>query len=571
MSLRKVAYFSMEIGLKTELPTYSGGLGVLAGDTLKSTADLGLPVVAVSLLYRKGYFKQSIGADGKQSETPVSWDPKSQLALTKHQVTVNVEGKPVTLQAWQYDIKGHGGHIVPTYFLDAAISSNDPYHQTLTDCLYGGDERYRICQETILGMGGVKLLEKIGGDFGTYHMNEGHAAFLTLQLLQNQLQGKALQTATDSDLSAVKKLCMFTTHTPVKAGHDCFSKQLVEKALGSETVAGLTKIGLIKNDSLNMSDLALKFSRFTNGVAKRHGEVSRGMFPQYDICAITNGIHAGTWISPHMAKVLDESVPQWQDDNHFLRYVCETSTDAIGKAHRQAKAELISIVNQHSGKTWDEKVFTIGFARRSATYKRADLIFSDLARLEKLAAKWHGLQIVFAGKAHPMDMGGKQLIKNVYDAMGSLAKSKVSIVYLPNYDMNLGRTITAGVDVWLNNPIKPLEASGTSGMKAALNGVPSLSTLDGWWVEGFVDNITGWEIIDDEDGLKAASEAGENQARAAKNLYTKLEDTILPLYYEKPQAYLEIRRHCIALNGSYFNTQRMVQQYWQMAYAKAAF
>lgn len=570
MSPQKIAYFSMEIGLRADLPTYSGGLGVLAGDTLKSAADLGLPVVGVTLLYRKGYFRQELGTDGRQREFAVEWQPEKLLKKLAHRCEVRIEGRTVAFQAWQYDIVGATGHIVPVLFLDSAIDANDSYDRSLVESLYGGDNRYRICQEILLGRGGVKMLDKVVGSaesIDTYHMNEGHAAFLTIELLQRRLGGKPLSAASAADIEAVRKNCVFTTHTPVAAGHDHFNLSLVEQVFGAEDTAAFKSFEVTdEHGDVNMTHIALKFSRYVNGVAKRHGEVSQKMFPGHHVTAITNGIHAATWATDAMGQLFDKWIPEWRKDNAYLRYACEIPLLEIKKAHQQSKARLIATVKQLTGLSWNEDVFTIGFARRAATYKRADLLFKDAAKLVELAKKYRSLQICFAGKAHPKDEGGKTLIENVIKHAAQLEQTNISVVYLPNYDMNLGREICGGVDLWLNNPVKPMEASGTSGMKAALNGIPSLSTLDGWWVEGCVEGVTGWEIEDSEDGFLEKSESGKRSAQAAANLYAKLAEVVLPMYYEDNDAYLQVMRNAIALNGTYFSTQRMVEQYTRLAY-----
>ncbi len=562
------AYFSMEIALQSNIPTYSGGLGVLAGDTLKSMADQEIPTIGVSLIYHKGYFKQTIDSTGKQKEAPVKWDPKKFFTQIPNKVTVTIEGVEVTVGAWMYLLQGVTGHVVPVVFLDTNLPENKGFYKTLTDSLYGGDSRYRLAQEIVLGIGGVKMLESIGctkaTGLSTYHMNEGHAALLTLALLQRAHWGSSISISEDDHID-LEDACVFTTHTPVPAGHDVFPKALVTKVLGKEFSSFLEKHGIMEKSGLNMTKLAIHFSGFINGVAKRHAEVSRKMFPNVDICAITNGVHVPTWTCPSIAKLFDKYIPDWKLDNNYLRYACELPLKELKKAHEAAKAELIKVVKAKTGKVLSPNVFTIGFARRAATYKRADLLFEDYSKLIKTAATFP-IQIVYAGKAHPADEGGKALIKNVIGASKKLA-NKVKVVYIENYDMDLGRILTSGVDIWLNNPIKPLEASGTSGMKAALNGVPNLSTLDGWWVEGCVEGVTGWEIEDREDGMSSTKQdLKKERSKTAEVLYSKLENTILPLYYKQNDSYCKIMRNSISLNASYFNTQRMVGQYSYLAY-----
>jgi starch phosphorylase len=558
--LSRIAYFSMEIGLESHLPTYSGGLGVLAGDTLRSAADLGLPVAGVTLVYRQGYFRQHLDSQGNQTESPAAWTPEEILEPMEAQVTITIEGRQVKVRAWRYEIQGLSGHKVPVYFLDTALPENTPWDQTLTDHLYGGDSHYRLCQEVVLGMGGMALISALAPEEPViYHMNEGHSALLTLSLLESGSQSGGAAAPTEAEVEAVRQQCVFTTHTPVPAGHDKFHWDLVTQVLGPERADLLRASNCCFDGSLNMTYLALRFARYINGVAMRHGEISTGMFPDYPIDAITNGVHAVTWTSPSFADLFDRRIPEWRHDNFYLRYAVGISLHEIAATHALAKQAMLAEVERRSGVQLSENVFTIGFARRATTYKRQDLLFSDLDRLRGLALQVGPLQVVYGGKAHPQDEGGKDMIRRVFLATGALGES-VRMVYLENYDMALGKILCAGVDLWLNTPLRPQEASGTSGMKAALNGVPSLSVLDGWWVEGHVENATGWAIGNDSTNPADASQD-------AASLYDKLERVILPLYYGKPEAYAKVRRAAIALNGSFFNTQRMVSQYVTNAYA----
>jgi starch phosphorylase len=557
--LPRIAYFSMEIGLASHIPTYSGGLGVLAGDTLRSAADLGLPMVGVTLIYRKGYFRQHLDAQGNQTESPASWTPEEILKPLELSVTVTIEGRPVQVQAWRYEVHGLFGHTVPVYFLDTALPENTPWDQTLTDHLYGGDEYYRLCQEVILGMGGLALLAEMGlKDKVIYHMNEGHSALLTLSLLKSQLPGEVSSHPSEAEVEAVRKQCVFTTHTPVPAGHDKFSWDLVQRILGLEYADLLRASNCCVDNSLNMTYLALRFAGYVNGVAMRHGEISTGMFPGYPIDAISNGVHASTWTSSAFAELYDHRIPEWRRDNFYLRYAVGLSIDEIRQAHARAKKDLLAEVAKRTGLTLEEKVMTLGFARRAATYKRPDLLFADRERLHRLTQDVGPLQIIYAGKAHPRDEGGKDMIRRVFRAAGDMGEN-MKVVYLDNYDMDLGKIICAGVDLWLNTPLRPQEASGTSGMKCALNGVPSFSILDGWWIEGHVENVTGWSIGEESEIL-------EDSTRDAISLYDKLARVIMPLYYGKPESYVRVMRSAIALNGSFFNTQRMISQYLTNAY-----
>ncbi len=556
----KIAYFSMEIALDPSIPTYGGGLGILAGDMLRSAADLELPMVAVTLAHRKGYFRQHLDAEGNQTEEPDPWDPSTVLNTVEATFTVQIENRDVAVRAWRYNIHGMSGFILPVYLLDTDLPENSEWDRTLSDSLYGGDQRYRICQEVLLGMGGVNLLRSIDLNPNSYHMNEGHAAFLTLALLEETLKHRRYTVPVEADVEVVRRRCVFTTHTPVEAGHDRFSWDLVCQVLGEARTVLLRQAGFAAENCLNMTDLAIHFSRYVNGVAMRHGEVSQGMFPHFPIHAITNGVHAATWASPPFHDLFDREIPEWRRDNAYIRYAVGIPVEEIRKAHALAKAALIKEVQKRTGVLLDESVMTIGFARRAATYKRADLLFRDTGRLKVIARTAGPIQVIYGGKAHPHDAGGKALIQRVIQAAAGL-KDDIKVIYLENYNMALAMLITSGVDLWLNTPQRPQEASGTSGMKAALNGVPSLSVLDGWWVEGCVEGVTGWAI-----GYDTKIDGDESAAESA-SLYEKLEQKIIPMYYRAPEAYGYIMRYCISLNASFFNTHRMLSQYKANAYS----
>ncbi|HXI03446.1 MAG TPA: alpha-glucan family phosphorylase [Candidatus Saccharimonadales bacterium] len=555
----RVAYFSMEIALEPGIPTYSGGLGVLAGDTLRAAADRGVDMVGVTLLYRKGYFKQHIDGRGNQSEEPAEWSPAAILMPETPRVHVQIGGRDVAIKAWRYTVRGVRGRIVPVYLLDTALEENDPADRKLTDSLYGGDARYRLSQEIVLGRGGVAMLRALGHDaIGSFHMNEGHSALLALGLMEEECRRTGNGASPSAVLETVRKRCVFTTHTPVSAGHDRFPKSMAREMIGPETAELMDRCGCWIDDSMNMTYLGLFFSHYVNGVSMRHEEISRGMFPGYPISAITNGVHAATWTSDHFQRLFDRHIPQWRHDNLYLRYVQGIPLEEVREAHRVAKRELLTSIERRTGRRLDPKLMTIGFARRAAEYKRLDLLFSDLARLRRIAETSGPFQVLYAGKAHPMDQPGKDLIRRIVSASSEL-ESVIPVVYLEGYDMTLGLKLCAGVDLWLNTPRKPQEASGTSGMKAALNGVPSLSVLDGWWIEGHVEGVTGWSIGEDV-------EPESDQGREVASLYDKLESKILPLYYAPGLGFASIRRSAIALNGSYFNTQRMLSQYVLNAY-----
>ena len=580
---RAIAYFSMEIGIDAEMPTYSGGLGVLAGDTIRSAADLNLPMVALTLLHRKGYFYQRIGANGQQTEEPVEWVVDDFMQEMPERASVTIEERTVVIRPWKFEVKGVGGSNVPIYFLDTNLPENSEWDRTLTDFLYGGDQHYRLCQEAILGIGGVRILRALGyGQIKRFHMNEGHAALLTLELLDEEIQRDGRTTVARNDIEAVRQKCIFTTHTPVPAGHDQFPIELVRRVFGSREgfwnfqdpffldlatrVFGFIDVhGDINNASetrLNMTRLALNMSHYVNGVAKKHGEISKLMFAEYDINSITNGVHAATWAGVSFQRLYDEFIPGWRNDNFNFRYALSIPKAMIWDAHMEQKKKLIEHVNRESNLGMGVDVLTIGFARRSASYKRGDLFFTDIERLKSIGEKSGPIQMIYAGKAHPNDWSGKELIQRIYQARDVL-KKEIKIAYLENYDIDLGKMITSGVDVWLNTPLPPLEASGTSGMKAALNGVPSLSILDGWWIEGCIEGLTGWSIgSSGKDGVEQSGDRPDD----ALSLYDNLERVIIPIYYHDRDQFIEVMRHCIAINGSFFNTHRMVQQYVLNAY-----
>jgi starch phosphorylase len=553
-----VAYFSMEIGLRAEMPTYAGGLGVLAGDTLRSAADVGVSMVGVTLLHRKGYFHQRLDATGRQIESPEPWNIQQFLVEQPQRAVVEIEGRRVLLRCWRDVVRGTEGE-VPIYFLDADLPENAAGDRTLTDVLYGGNERYRLCQEILLGIGGVRMLRALGYErIDRFHMNEGHSSLLVIELLQEQARAAGRTAVSADDVAAVRQRCVFTTHTPVPAGHDRFSMDAAVHVLGESPMAALQHL-CCHEGMLNLTYLGLNFSHYVNGVAMRHGEVSRAMFGGYAVDAITNGVHAATWTSDEFQALFDRHIPGWRRDNFSLRYALSIPREEIWQAHTGAKGRLLEHIARETGGSLDADAFTIGFARRAAEYKRPDLLFHDVERLKRLAAA-RPLQIVYAGKAHPHDEAGKHLIERVFNARKTVGL-RIAIAYLQNYDMALGRLLTAGVDLWLNTPHPPLEASGTSGMKAALNGVPSLSVLDGWWIEGCVEGITGWPIGEDlaPDGDRSVSDAA--------SMYDQLEHAILPLFHQHCDQYADVMRHAIALNGSFFNSHRMVEEYTLKAYA----
>lgn len=548
----RIAYFCMEIGVESSIPTYAGGLGVLSGDTLKAAADLKLPMVGVSLLYKKGMFNQHV-QDGIQTESPVDWNPEEHMRLMPEKVEVKIEGRTVKIQAWKYEIESLSGGIVPILYLDTDLEENQEQDRGITHNLYGGDLRYRLTQEIVLGIGGLRMLNALGYvNLEKYHTNEGHAALLTLELL-NEIKDEA----------KVKDSCIFTTHTPVASGHDKFPYDMVQNTINTEVFP----IDMIKkyagNDEFSMTELALNLSFFANGVAKKHAVISNNLFPNHNIKSITNGIHSNTWTCDSMAELYDKYLGDWRVDPFNLRHAVIIPDQEIWDAHLKAKKALIDYVKASTGIELNENFFTIGFARRATAYKRAHLIFSDNERLKVIAHKAGKIQIIFAGKAHPADQEGKDEIKRICDTAAEL-HNDIKIVFLENYNMEIAKLMVGGVDVWLNTPFRPREASGTSGMKAAHNGVPNFSILDGWWIEGDAEAITGWGI--GPKPTEVMLEDKNDDKEDSNDMYEKLEKVILPLFYMDKYGWIKVMKSSIAFNGSYFTTRRMLLQYVAKAY-----
>ncbi len=546
---KKIAYFSMEIGLDKDFHTYSGGLGVLAGDMIKSSADLKIPLVGVTLVSRKGYLKQEI-RDGKQTEYPDEWTPSNFMTELPNQVELTIQNRKVRVKAWLYDYQSPTGALVPVLFLDTDLEGNAPEDREITSYLYGGDKNYRLKQEIVLGIGGVKMLETAGFKIGKYHMNEGHSCLLTLELLARN----------GMEPDEVRDLCIFTTHTPVEAGHDKFSYDLVQEMLG-EIIPLETMKKLGGEDRLNMTRLALNLSKYVNGVAKRHKEFSLTLFPGYNISAITNGVHSFTWTCECFRRLFDRYLPGWANEPELLVRVDSIPDEKIWRAHMEAKENLVRYVRELSGLQFDPDVLTLGFARRATGYKRPNLIFSNIKRLEEIN-KAGKIQIIYAGKAHPRDWMGKRLIEEIHEMKKNL-KDIMKIVYLENYNLEMAAKLTAGVDVWLNTPLPPYEASGTSGMKAAHNGVINFSVLDGWWVEGCIEGVTGWAI---GPSPKENLEEAERRYREITELYSKLEYLVIPKFYRNRDDWIKMMENSIGKVAYYFNSHRMMRRYASEAY-----
>jgi starch phosphorylase len=553
----RIAYFSMEIALTAEIPTYSGGLGILAGDTLRSAADLRLPLVGVTLASRRGYFRQEIDAEGRQIEHDSSWEPAQYTQLLRAQVAVPIAGREVWITGWLYDLKSHLGGNVPVILLDTDLPENHPDDRGITHHLYGGDQTYRLKQEIVLGIGGLRMLQALGFHVRGYHMNEGHSALLAVELLRRFRRYNRRRTDEPGfNLSNVRGLCSFTTHTPVEAGHDRFDWGLVQAMLGDYFPVEDLK-PLAGNDHLNMTQLALNLSDFINGVARRHAEVSRQMFPGYEVHAVTNGVHPRTWAAPSFAALFDRYIPGWSYEPELLNRADQIPDTEIWAAHMDAKRRLIERVKSRCGVALDPERPIIGFARRMTAYKRPDLLFSDIERLRTIARRYP-FQLVLGGKAHPRDGPGKQAIEDIHRHIRTL-DGVVPSAFVPDYDMTVALDFVAGSDVWLNTPLRPLEASGTSGMKAAFNGVPQLSVLDGWWIEGCIDGVTGWAIGDLQE---------KHNGSDAESLYQRLERDVLPCYYGERADWVRIMKSAIAKNASYFNSHRMLRRYAIDAYMR---
>jgi len=555
----RIAYFSMEIALRPEMHTYSGGLGVLAGDTARSCADLELPVVFVTLASRAGYLRQEIDAAGRQADHPDPWDPAAWTVPLGAMIAVPIEGREVWIRPWLHSLSCPLGHCIPILLLDSDLEQNDPEDRKITEYLYGGDLDYRLKQEIVLGVGGVRILQALGFEIHVYHMNEGHAALLAVQLLRQFRRPPEDVGPGESayDPARVREMCVFTTHTPIEAASDRFGYEVVERLLGGYIELGELRV-LGGSDALNMTLLALNLSGYVNGVARRHAETTHRIFPGYHVRAITNGVHGPTWTHSSFAHLYHAHFPQWAYEPEVLARADQLADDAVWSAHQEAKSSLIDLIKTNCGLEFRAEVPLIGFARRMTGYKRPDLIFSDMDHLVAIARE-QPFQIVFAGKSHPRDEQGKRLIEQLNGHIRQLSNT-IPMAFLPNYDMAMAANLVSGVDVWLNTPLPPLEASGTSGMKAAFNGVLNLSVLDGWWIEACVEGTTGWAI---GDGGEFGT--GTNHADM---LYRKLAETVLPLYYRDRARWIWMMKQSISKIAAYFNSQRMMRRYATEAYLR---
>ena len=538
-----VGYFTAEIGLWSELHTYSGGLGVLAGDHVKSAADAEIDLIGITLLYREGYGRQHIDQDGNQSETFAAIDPADHLIDTGLELMLPLDGTTIYSRVWKVEVVGITGHIVPVYFLDTHHPKNSDYHSMLGARLYGGDDEVRIRQEYLLGVGGLRLLNLLRIELDGLHLNEGHCTFALLELLNKGW--------TRNDLG---KKVLFTTHTPVPAGHDRFNWDSVKAVLGDMLPEDAKQLVIDAGDPENgercsMSHLAVGLVNKVNAVSNLNAIVASGMFGENHIHPITNGVHHITWTSPPMAELYDNQLPNWKSDPTQLAYSGKISDEDLLDAREKNRSIFRELVKASTGVELHKEKLTIGFARRFATYKRANLVFSDIERLREIAGG--EIQFVFSGKAHPRDEGGKQLIRDIYGSAKQI-EGEIPVAFLENYDMDTGLAITSGVDIWLNNPIRPLEASGTSGMKAAMNGVPNCSILDGWWPEGCQHGVNGWAIGESEDD--------RDDERDANNIYSVLEHEVLPAWRQGSTVWANIMRSSIATSAR-FTGARMITDY----------
>ncbi|MEI6532799.1 MAG: alpha-glucan family phosphorylase [Candidatus Roizmanbacteria bacterium] len=559
----KVAYFSMEFMLRTHIPTYAGGLGMLAGDLLRSCADMNVPAVGITLVYAGSTFNQVFLPDGTQSYQEIDYRKNDQFVKMPHEIKIIIDGQDVIVDCWRYDIVGYNEFVVPVFLLDTNHHENEPWMRHITENLYGGGDYARICQELVLGVGGIKMLREMGyEDVEQYHMNEGHAAFVPLALLPEN----------DYKDEEVKKKCVFTTHTPIPEGHDIFPYEMAYKYCGVYFPWHIKQ--LAGEDSLSMTRLALSMSHFSFGVSQKHGELSREMFPDFKIGAITNGVHARTWISSTSQDLYNEFIPGWIENPDLLKEAPEKlPDDKLWETHQQNKGILVDFVNKHltsitteeeklhpdKDQMFDTDTLTIALARRPVGYKRPLLIYRDLIRLIRIGAG--RLQIIQAGKSHPADTNSQQLVSEILKYSKKL-KGILRIVYLENYSPKIARMLVSGCDVWLNTPKRHLEASGTSGMKAVMNGVLNFSVLDGWWIEGYhMRPDAGFSIGPEPAELHPQNDDNKD----GEDMYSKLEDVIIPMYYNNRKEWVRRMKQSITL-GAYFNTNRCIREYEKIAW-----
>lgn len=543
----------MEIMLENDIQTYAGGLGMLAGDILRSLADKEIPSLGVTIAFNNGYKNQIVNKDGSQNFEDSDWVKNDQLIKLSNTVKVKIEGEEMTIGCYRYDIVSPKGFIVPIFLLTTDYFENNDRQKYFTKYLYDPDIQIRLIQEVILGIGGVKMLRELGfQNIENFHMNDGHCAFLPLEVLSEQ----------NYDMQKTKSLCCFTTHTPVPAGRDRFDYEMCYKTFPDYIPLNIRE--LADQDKLDMPQLAFSLSKYVNGVSRKHGEVSTDMF-KAPIDYITNGVHAGTWTSPVTQEIYDRYLPTWRNDIFSLKDIDMVPDDMISEMHRINKKILIDYVNRYmdkkldSGLKFDYNMLTIGFARRCVAYKRPDLIFHDINRLIRLGMG--KIQIIFAGRTHPDDGESAVILKRIIELKNKYS-SVISIVYIENYQPSIGKLMYSGCDLWLNNPLIPLEASGTSGMKASMNGTINFSIPDGWIPEGVENEPESAFIIGEMSGKLYPD---RNDDQDAENIYKLLETKILPMYYNDIPAWTRKMKSSIRL-GAYFNTERVVNQYMEKAW-----
>ncbi len=562
----KLAYFSMEMMLESDIPTYAGGLGVLAGDLLRSCADLKVPAVGVSLVYSGTVFAQAIEPNGSQLFREVDWRKLDQLTNLTEKTILRINNTDVSIACWRYDIVGIDEFVVPIYLLDTDFFDNNEWSRRITRNLYAQEGDIRIAQEIVLGIGGIRMLRQLGySDIKAYHMNEGHTSFAALELLKEN----------NYEDDKVCALCSFSTHTPIPEGHDIFDYDLAYQVAGDYLPWHIKK--LASDERLHMTKLGMSLSKTKLAVSKKHEKVSNNIFPGYSIQSVTNGVHHRTWISSYLQDLYERYIPGSLNDPEKLAQAPElVPDDELWQAHQESKRELLHYVNKHLTSIgthqerdhpdlkdcFDENILTIAMARRPVEYKRPLLFYHDLDRLLRIGKD--KIQIIQCGKSHFADDVSRRIVSEILE-ISKKFRSSIKVVYLENYSPRIARFLVAGTDVWLNTPMQPLEASGTSGMKAAMNGVLNFSVPDGWWLEGYALQPDSGYIIGEEI---ASLEAQFNNDKDADSIYTTLEKEIIPTYYDNRPEWLRRMKHAIAL-GAYFNTHRCIKEYKRIAWDKS--
>jgi glycogen phosphorylase len=548
MQLPKVAFVSMEFGLQSDMKTYCGGLGILSGDIFKSTTDLGYQMVGFSLLCKEGYFKQSINGD-EQTEEPDIWDHNKLLNRLDPIYKLELINRTINYQLLQYNYTSPISNTTNSiYFIDTDLDSNTLEIRNISKSIYPPDKNVWYLQQFLLGLATPQIAHNLNLNVDIYHLNESHAVSLALALMKIH-----------NDVTKVRESLVFTTHTPLEGANQKMNIDLLQTYLKQDLIDIIPK-ELIIDNTVNYTSLAIHFAKVSNAVAKRHKQVTTQMYPDKDIKYITNGVHIPTWACDGLAKIYDQYLGNWRIDNNALRMVGVIPDQLLWDNHMNNKSNLVSFLESIGYEEFDKHAFTIGFARRTTGYKRADFVLTQVDRLRSIAKKYGKLQIVFSGKAYPTDIEGKALVHKLLQAT-KLSDENLKIAFIPDYDMDIAKKIILGVDLWLNNPLPPLEASGTSGMKASLNGIPNFSILDGWWVEGHLEGQTGWNIGKD------LCVGDSCQLIEIEDLYSKLENQIYESWTDR-KAWSRIIKSCIALNGTYFNTNRVVQEYFLISYLK---